>query len=429
MIAAIRRRSARLWRSGSLRQSALGFTLQIAGKALAMLVVLMLTRALDPADYGRFAYARSWVFLAGPLATLGLGYAAHRFVPGYLARGDYALATGYVLLAAGGAAAMALPAMAGLALVTGAMALGVLPVALMVTLRPPMQALGLAGLSFAPLLTLAPLLQALGLAGLAAADALTYSAAIAVFLSALFVAALVQVGGLALAWVRRAGVDRPQLKPRAWFGVAGPLTVSSLAMVIYQQADLLVVGATRPAEEAALYSLGLALALLLSVVATSVSAVYVPRLARAVDSGDTDALQQLARQSALAYALPVAAGLAGFAVLGPAILPMFGAFYSQAFAVLMLLGAAELVLALSEPAGQMLNLTGRHRHNAALVCCGAAINLVLTLILVPRFGFVAAAAVTLGVASLWSLARLLLLRRCCGLWVGIAATVRSHVQP
>jgi len=426
--------AVRAFSSRDLRKSAFGFILQIAGKLLAMMAVLIMTRSLAQEDYGLFAYARSWVLVLGPLATFGLGYTAYRFLPQYMAAGSLAEANGFLvtsiivsaavsLAVAGGQAVLWAAGMdvfpPGYGAVMTAMVWAVPAAALMQVLRFTAQAAGRIGAAFAPYFVVMPGLQCLALLGLAAAGELTLTTAVASFLGANLVA-LALAGGFTMgAWSRLMGFRRPAFRVGEWVGVSLPITISSIATVINQQADLIMVGSMLEASDAALYSIGMSLSWLVSMIGLSVSAVFVPRISASMAEGERGTIIRLLRRSALIFFFP-AVGMVGlFVVGGPLFLTIFGPGYAAAYGVLCLLSLSELTVAASEPAGHMMNISGHHKANTLIVVVGAVANVALNLVLTPRYGISGAAMATLISTIGWTTARVIVTYRHLGLVTGI----------
>jgi len=431
---AIRSFAARAFYSRDLRKSAFGFIVQITGKALALVAVFIMTHVLSQEDYGVFAYARSWVLVLGPLTTFGLGYATYRFLPQYMAAGNLAEANGFLWASVlvSGAVSLGLAAVQSLLYGAGfdlfppgygatmtAMIWAVPAAALMQVLRFTAQAAGQVGAAFVPYFVVVPALQCIGLLGLAAAGELSLVTAVATFLVANLVA-LALAGGFTIgAWNRAMGFRRPRFLMREWVGVSLPITVSSIATVINQQADLIMVGSMLTAKDAALYSIGMSLSWLVSMICLSVSAVFVPRISANISQGNRANTIRLLRRSSLIFFFPALGVVALFFLGGPLFLSIFGAAYVGAYAVMCLLSLSELTVAASEPSGHLMNVAGHHNANTLVVVVGAVVNIGLNLILTPRFGIEGAALATLLSTIGWTTARVILSYRYLGLVSGV----------
>ncbi len=422
-----------LWKEENFRKSLSGIVMQILGKGFALLAIVLLTRNLSTENFGAFAYARSWVLVLGPIATLGLGYASYKFLSQYFVTKDYAAANGYVGLAI--LVSVVLSAiMIATEMITrryGVLGDGTLygaamavsfwsipAMALVLILRFVGQNLGQVGISFVPV-TLQPALQCGLILIVLFTVGLDLEGALYTFLISNYLSLLVAIIVLWGIWKTKVGFTRPKLHVSQWMTVSVPLAISSIAMVINQQADLLIVGSLLGPKEAGLYTIAMSLSLLISMVALSVSATFVPQIARAFTANDMSAAQVIIRKSSVYFFLPALAGVMFFVVLGRPMLGVFGPQYEAAFYVLCFLSISELCVAASEPSGHILNVAGRQNANTVIVICGAILNIGLNLVFVPRWGIEGAAAATLISTVVWTGLRVYLVHRHFGLWSGI----------
>jgi O-antigen/teichoic acid export membrane protein len=430
----VRSLAGRAVKAVDLRRSITGFLVQVGGKALALLSVVIMTHALSQADYGIFAYARSWVMVLGPIATLGLGYAAYRFLPEYKTSGRFSDANGYLW------ASVVLSTVASV-VIAGAVPLlklmGIHPfpaiyeeatsivlwitpmIALMQVLRFLAQTVGQIGYSFVPYYVFVPLVQCAAMGVAIWLGGLTLGEAVVIFFFAHVVSLVAAWAAAVRAWRLHIGFRRPTFHLKPWLGVALPLTISSIAMVINQQADLIVVGSFLRAEDAALYSIGMSLSLLVSMMCLSVSAVFVPKISANVTSGNWPAALKILHKSALLFFFPALGMVLFFLIFGHPFLRLFGPDYEAAYAVVCLLSLSEMTVAASEPSGHLLNVSGHHKANTMLVVVGAIANVALNLVLTPRYGIVGASTATLVTTIGWTTARLVLTYRYLGIVSGI----------
>ncbi len=216
--------------------------------------------------------------------------------------------------------------------------------------------------------------------------------------------------------VRDAPIERDRTD---WIRTTSPLLLVSIAqLIISQQADLIVVGAITDARQVAEYSAASQLTIPLNIVVSSVTFVAQAMIADLYARGDHAGLQSLIRavtRANAAVALPV---MLVVVVAGHLLLRLYGPAYVSAYPVLLILMCAQLVVALSGSlAGYLLTMT-RHQNAAAWIIGGAAVlNLLLTLILTPRYGIQGTATATLLAALARGLALTIFIKRVMGLRV------------
>ncbi len=211
-----------------------------------------------------------------------------------------------------------------------------------------------------------------------------------------------------LRWRPRTPLPQPEYAARAWLVSILPLSLTAGLQVINTQADILILGLFRPAEDVGVYKVAVQAAMLIPFGLQAVNMVIMPYIARLHAEGDQRRLQRLVTQSAraiLALALPL---VLAFVFFGDAILSFaFGPEYVRGHTALILLSLGQLVNAAMGSVNVLLNMTGHERETLRGVAVAALANLILNFVLIPTFGLVGAAAATACTFVIWNL----LLRR------------------
>jgi len=182
---------------------------------------------------------------------------------------------------------------------------------------------------------------------------------------------------------------------RSMIGFSWPQTLSQSLYLATLWTDTLVLAHYGTAHQVGVYGLVIALLAPVSQLTVAVSQAFTPRIAGTHARGDRAAMAQMLRRVSywnLAVALPI---LGTMAVLREPLLSLFGRGYEAGATPLALLAIGALVLNAAGPLNAVINLSGHPRvtlFDNALVF-GA--NLVLCLILVPRYGMAGAATSTL----------------------------------
>jgi O-antigen/teichoic acid export membrane protein len=182
---------------------------------------------------------------------------------------------------------------------------------------------------------------------------------------------------------------------RSMIGFSWPQTLSQSLYLATLWTDTLVLAHYGTAHQVGIYGLVVALLAPVSQLTVSVSQAFTPRIAGTHARGDSAGLAAMLQRVSywnLAVALPI---LASMAILREPLLSLFGKGYEAGATPLVLLVIGQLVLNAAGPLTAVINLSGHPRvtlFDNALVF-GA--NLVLCVILVPRYGMAGAATSTL----------------------------------
>jgi O-antigen/teichoic acid export membrane protein len=178
-------------------------------------------------------------------------------------------------------------------------------------------------------------------------------------------------------------------------GFSWPQTLSQSLYLATLWTDTLVLAHYGTAHQVGIYGLVVALLAPVSQLTVAVSQAFTPRIAGTHARGDTDSMAQMLRRVSywnLAVALPI---LGSMAVLREPLLALFGRGYEAGAAPLVLLAIGQLVLNAAGPLTAVINLSGHPRVTLFDNSLVFGANLVLCLILVPRYGMPGAAASTL----------------------------------
>lgn len=397
------------------------FLIQGCGAALLLLAEAVAARLLGIGQFGTYAFASAWVFVLSVLATLGFNHALLRFVPTYVAHADWGGLRGILRRA-------------NLWVLAAAIAMGVLGSLLLLglsdcCLAPDRLTALLTALLIVPVLALSGLRQAVlrGLGRIPQAlapewllrplllIALLYAGArlLAVPLSAsMALACALAASTVAFAvgayWQRRAlpgemHAHAPVYRDRLWLGVAAPLLLLIGLNLVSSRLDVILLGMLAPIEQVGIYSAASRVADVVVFGLVSSNAVVAPLIARLHATGRHDELQRmvaLAAKGICLLTLPLALLLLLF---GRPILGLFGSGFEAGYPVLVILICGQLVNALAGPVGYLMTMTGHQNRAAAIVGMAALLNLLLNLLLIPRWGMLGAAVATAASTASWNL--------------------------
>lgn len=413
------------------------------GALVSFAVQIALARAMGKEAFGAYVYCTAWLGAWMLLGKLEFDTVSVRFVGAYMATSRWELLRGYlrfsrrVVLGA----SLAVAATAAVVVGLGSTALeakhpGLVPAMWVTAVMLPISAL--LGLGSARLQGVQRYLAAqipqyvvrpavfglvLGMALLLGQRSVSPSMAVAFNLAGTATALAVTL----LMW-RRAKPEPLATVPaamesRVWMRTTLPLlAVAAAQLIVSQQADVIVVGTMLTASEAAGYGAASQLTLPLTLAGASAAYVAQPLIADLFARQQLDRLQRLIRIStfvALLLTLPVALVLIGG---GRWLLGLFGADFASAYPVLVVLTLAQLVVGLAGAlAGYLLTMTAYEREAAWIIGGSAVLNIVLAIILTPRFGAIGTAISTLVAASARALALRIVIRRLLGLYVPAVA--------
>jgi O-antigen/teichoic acid export membrane protein len=187
--------------------------------------------------------------------------------------------------------------------------------------------------------------------------------------------------------------------------IAGLQTINS-------QTNILVLGLFHSAKDVGIYQVAMQASVVLAFGLEAVNMVAAPQFARLHGQRDIRRLQKMATSSARASLLLAGMGFLALAILAPALFEfLFGREFSAGYAALMILCVGQLVNVGMGSVGMLLAMTGHERVVTKGVAASAALNIVLSGILVPAYGMEGAAlAATISLVvlniALWRVVRI-----------------------
>lgn len=393
-----------------LRGSLSVFALRCATQALRLLTGVLLAHALGASGYGIYAYALTWLALLQVLGLFGLDQVLVRFVSAYREQGSWALLHGAIRFASsvGFSSAvcvavvfallvLVLPAPSASDKSTMLITAALLPIVVGAVLRQSvLRGLDHAALAQLPENILYPAFLIVLIIGVRAGGmppgALDPRWAAILNLVAWLLAFAVGIGIVMRKLPREIRAVAPRYEERrAWSAAMPALLFSGAAYYVFSRADVLILGAFGSASELGIYTIAGRGAELMSFVYEAMMLAGTSLFSGIFVGGDRIELQRftdLVTKSIFWFSLPVYPALF---LLTPWFLQLFGPEFAAGIGVMRFLLTTFFLSVLGGFVLQMLYVTGNERK-AALVMAGAALlNIVLSLLLVPRLGMLGAA--------------------------------------
>lgn len=409
--------------------------LNVTGVALNFGLVLLLSRVLGATGYGAYASAFAWAAVLSVIAVLGLTPLVIRNVATYRSLESWALLRG-LLRRVNQSVALSSAITIGVAAVLGRfiyasepallhafwIALLLVPLIALTSLRQAaMQGLGHVVLGRLPDTVVAPLLFImLAGAGAALLDDITASVA-----TALQVVAVGAAFGLGAVLLRRAlpapaRTAAPEYEMTVWRRSGMSLVLLNVVMAANAQVGTIVLGAASGAADAGVFNVATRVTTFISFMMLAVTYPLMPLVARLYASGDVLQIQRIVVRAARAVLLAAAPTGLVLVVLAPAILRVFGSDFGDGATAVRILAVGEIVNVFTGFGGLVLVMTGHEGDLARSVGIGAAVNVVLTAVLIPLLHVEAAAIGTAtGVASANVLMTWFAWKR-LGVWAAVA---------
>ncbi len=182
-----------------------------------------------------------------------------------------------------------------------------------------------------------------------------------------------------------------QFETRELLQSSMPLFWMALMNMVINWTGYFVLGVWGTKAEVGVYGAAFRTAMLASIILNAVNVVAAPKFAALYKQGDNRALASTVRSSARLITFLAVPALLVCIVIPGKVMRMFGPEFTAGASALTILAAAQFVNAATGPVSYLLMMSGNERLMRNITTAGAAANLLLALLLVPRFGFLGAA--------------------------------------
>lgn len=391
------------------RMSLIAFVIRIVSAAIAFISQVFLARWMGSFEYGIFVLVWVTMVIAGNVSCLGFHTSVIRFIPEYREKGMIAELRGILItsrlfvlfastiIAVLGALAVVLlsPSIESYYVVPFVLGFVCLP---MIALSDLLQGLSRANawavFALSPTYLVRPvlILVLMGAALLAgyAADAHT---ALVVAILATYLTTIWQLLGVTSRIDRKLPPGPRAVHFREWFAVSLPIFLVESFFFLLTNADVLMVGFFMQPDDVAVYFATVKTLALVHFVYFAVKAGVAQRYA-AYTHGDPDKLAAFARDTVSWTFWPSVVMAIVVLALGELMLMLFGPEFVAGYPLLFLLCVGVVARSAVGPAESLLTMTGNENICAFVYALTLALNIALSIALIPLFGLWGAAIAT-----------------------------------
>jgi len=386
------------------------FIIRVLSAGLAYLSQILLARWMGGSDYGIYVYVWTWVLLLGSMMDFGISASAQKIIPEYRANGDHARLRGFLF----GSRWMTFAVSTVISLLLAGL----------VKLLSPWMAAGEITPLYIGCLTLPAFVVANTQDGIARSHdwmrlglmpqfivrqgliiALTAgifvlgfnlgaTAAMAASAGAVWIAMLGQMLVLNHRLVHHIAPGPRAYDFRGWLAISLPILLVESFYLLLSYTDVLVLQQFRPPEEVGVYFAVVKTLALVSFIHYAMSATTAHRFAEYNALGDKDRLAAYVAHAINWTFWPSLAATLALLAAGKPLLWLFGPQFVVGYDIMFVAAIGLVVRSAIGPVERLLNMLGHQHICAAAYAAAFAMNVVLCLLLVPRFGGHGAAAAT-----------------------------------
>ena len=386
------------------------FIIRVISAALAYLSQILLARWMGGSDYGVYVYVWTWVLLLGSMMDFGISASAQKIIPEYRACGEHELLRGFLSGSRWMTFAVSALVSVLLAIVVDGLspwidANAITPLFIGCLTLPAFVVAntqdGIARSHDWMRLGLMPqfiVRQSLIIGFTAGAFALGFDLGATPAMLASAAAVWIAMIGQMIVLNRRLGRHvKPGPKAydfRGWLAISLPILMVEGFYLLLSYTDVLVLQQFRSSEEVGVYFAVVKTLALVSFIHYAMSATTAHRFAEYHTSGDSARLSAYVAHAIKWTFWPSLAATILLLAMGKPLLWLFGPQFVVGYDIMFVAAIGLVVRSAIGPVERLLNMLG-HQHICALAYALAfAMNVVLCVALVPRFGGHGAAAAT-----------------------------------
>ncbi len=194
----------------------------------------------------------------------------------------------------------------------------------------------------------------------------------------------------------------PAMSAREIFSISLPMMLSGSLLFVISWTDNIMLGRFRTEDEVGIYDIAFRIAVLAGSTLMSVNVVNAPRFAEYYGKGDMKSLSDsVTRSSKLIFwtSLPI---MLICLIFPRFLLSVFDKDAMAASTALVILVIGKFISAICGPVGNIMHMTGKQKQFQFIMLFAAVVNIILNLILTPRYGMTGAATASMVSIVLWN---------------------------
>jgi O-antigen/teichoic acid export membrane protein len=425
------------------------FAIRVASAGLIFGLQVMLARAMDLESYGNYVTLWTWLITLGSFGALGFAESSIRFLPRYRARGRESHVVGYwrfglwavifgssLMACLAGVLAWQFGAYTTPGIIALYVGLGLPFLAIEYYLDGVCRSLGWNRLTAITVFIARPLLiAAFTLVCMVAGVAITLHVIGLIITAALVAIALFMIGIISwrLRTMGRMSFRLRRVTPREalWLKASAPMLLVSGLEDILTYSDVLILSAFMSPQDVGVYFAAARTLALANFVYFAMWTVAGRGFALAFEDTDKARLQETVLETTRVTFWCTVVALAATLGAAPLFLYAFGPEFLGGIWIMVILATGLLARALTGQAAEVLIITGKQKESLSLIASVLAVNIALTVALVPFFGVYGAALGNALALCMRSVGVIYTLRKALGLRVvsvALPAQIRSRLK-
>jgi O-antigen/teichoic acid export membrane protein len=193
--------------------------------------------------------------------------------------------------------------------------------------------------------------------------------------------------------------------------VSLPMFFTSSMSYILQWTGLIILGIYRPAWEIGVYTVAFKVSLITGIALFAINSIAAPKFAELFSKNNMKDLENIVHQSTRLIFWTSAPFLILFLIFPTFFLGLFGQEFVFGKWTLIFFTIGQFINAISGSVGLILQMTGKQKVFLNIIITSTVINIILNVILIPKFGITGAAISSMISMVVWNLISIIMVRK------------------
>ncbi|MBT8265595.1 MAG: polysaccharide biosynthesis C-terminal domain-containing protein [Bacteroidia bacterium] len=185
--------------------------------------------------------------------------------------------------------------------------------------------------------------------------------------------------------------------------VSFPMSFSLISLLIMQSFDIYVLEKFFSFKTVAYYGIAIKISAVVGIILTSINATIAPQISKLFFADEMSNLRQVIKKATTLNVILTIPLILFLIIFSNYILSFFGSNYILAQQALYIILFGQIINALCGPVGLYLNMTGRQNLFQKVLLIALVINIVMNLVLIPKYEMIGAAISTAFSFTMWNL--------------------------
>lgn len=201
--------------------------------------------------------------------------------------------------------------------------------------------------------------------------------------------------------------------------ISTPMLLSSSFALFMGWSDIIMLSIYKSTTDIGIYDSALRLATISGITLLAINAVVTPKFVEFYSKNDLNGLKNIVEKSTRLIFFTATPILLILVVFAKDILSLFGDEFTMGYLALIYLCISRFINAISGSVGYIMQMTDNQRTYQFVILIAFIINVILNLILIPKYSFTGAALASSIAMIFWNLTLVLIIKRRLGFWTVI----------